>query len=312
MEKLRDFFLWIVHGFKLNFILEMSTKEIVVAVIDVLLMTMLLFLLIMFLRDRRAGRLVIGLAVLFVAYLLCGFFNVALSYEVLGWLFGVGSISLIVLFQPEIRDMLEKIGTSTTQFVQRSMQKNQSADSELVTVLAETASDLARDQVGALIVVERTTKLGDVTMTGTELDAKATVKLLRNIFYKGSPLHDGAVVIQNGRIAAAGCMLPSAKSKEDYGEMGTRHRAGIGISEVSDAVVIIVSEETGIISVANNGVIKRNYNKHTLAIDLSLMLNGMELDEIGGDVAKSDKDDKEEDAAVGTPDERNGDSADRA
>jgi diadenylate cyclase len=141
-------------------------------------------------------------------------------------------------------------------------------------VLSEAACDLSKEKCGALIVIERDSKLGDYIKTGVELDANMSCELLGNLFFNRSPLHDGAVIIRNGKICAAGCILPSSKSTDIPKELGTRHRAAVGISEQSDAVVIVVSEETGNISIANNGILKRGYNSGTLKDDLFLLLSG--------------------------------------
>jgi diadenylate cyclase len=143
-----------------------------------------------------------------------------------------------------------------------------------IGVLSDAACDLSREKCGALIVIERNTKLGDYIKTGIELDALMSCELFANLFFNRSPLHDGAVIVRGGKIAAAGCILPSSKSSAIPKELGTRHRAAVGISEQSDAVVIVVSEETGTISIANNGVLKRNYNSGTLKDDLFLLLTG--------------------------------------
>ena len=141
-------------------------------------------------------------------------------------------------------------------------------------MLSEAACELSRERCGALIVIERNTKLGDYIKTGVELDALMSCELLGNLFFNRSPLHDGAVIIRAGKVCAAGCILPSSKSQSLPKDLGTRHRAAVGISEQSDAVVIVVSEETGTISIANNGILKRGYNSGTLKDDLFLLLTG--------------------------------------
>ena len=175
----------------------------------------------------------------------------------------LGFIALVIIFQPEIRRFLEQMGSGKIKeiFVQETI------DDELEYAIRETVeayTSLSKDKVGALMVFERKTMLDDVLKTGTPLDARVSAELLKNLFWNKAPLHDGAVIVRNGRIVGAGCMLPMSGNVNISRDLGMRHRAGIGISENSDAVVALVSEETGSISVAINGMLKRHLAPATL------------------------------------------------
>ena len=175
----------------------------------------------------------------------------------------LGLIALVILFQPELRRLLEKVGSSSLQgFFGSDFSSAHVENAITQTVLA--CADMSASRTGALIVFERDNQLTEPMSTGTILDAEVTAELLKNIFFVKAPLHDGAVIIKDGRIAAAGCMLPMSKNMNISKELGMRHRAGIGMSERSDAVVVIVSEETGAISVAVDGMIKRHLSKETV------------------------------------------------
>jgi diadenylate cyclase len=178
----------------------------------------------------------------------------------------VGLVAVVIIFQPELRDALERVG-STSLRIGRLGGDRGGSDAEIEHISAEIASaacSLSSEGYGALIVVQRTTKLQDYMDKGERLDAKVSEKLLRNIFVNKSPLHDGAVIIEGDRIAAAACKLPLSENEEVVRDLGTRHRAGVGITEVSDAMVVIVSEENGIISIAYGGSLYRNYDYKNL------------------------------------------------
>lgn len=245
-------------------------------VFDILVLSVFLFLILRFAWDRRAGKLLIGMASVFAVYgisLLLGFH--ATSF-VLGNIFEVGILAIIVLFKNEIRDALEKLGAGPLRGFRTFAESRDTAKlNESIGVLCDAVCDMSRARTGALIVVERSTKLGDLVETGVEIDAMLSAKLLKNIFYNRAPLHDGAVILRHMRIAAAGCVLPNANySEAEALNLGTRHRAALGVSEISDAVVIVVSEETGIISIAHNGKLKRDYGASSLRHDLLIMLGG--------------------------------------
>ena len=247
----------------------------VVDIIDILLLWIVFYYIVIFVRDRRARNLIVGMVALAVVYFLTWACGLDALYTLLRALFSVYMVFVVIMFQNDLRDALDKIGTSVLRLRQIGTQAHSVASlTATIGVLSEAACDLAKEKCGALIVVERNSKLGDYIKTGVELDANLSCELLGNLFFNRSPLHDGAVIIRNGKICAAGCILPSSKSTDIPKELGTRHRAAVGISEQSDAVVIVVSEETGCISIANNGILKRGYNSGTLKDDLFLLLSG--------------------------------------
>ena len=173
----------------------------------------------------------------------------------------------VVVFQPEIRRILEKVGR--TNFSRGQLFDNDENEiSQCIDSVAKSVGDMQKNRIGALIVFERTTQLGEIINTGTIIDAKASVSMINNIFFPKSPLHDGAMIIIDGRIIAAGCILPLSQREDISNQLGTRHRAAIGMTENSDAVVLVVSEETGNISIAVNGTIKRDYNSASAGAEL--------------------------------------------
>lgn len=245
-----------------------------ISVLDILLVSILLFGVYKFIRDRRAGKLALGFVLIFIVLFFSNIFNMAAMRFILQNFYQVGIIAVIVVFQPELRDALEKVGNTPINIKKINNRSKTSAQlTATIGVISEAVCELSKERTGALIVLERTTKLGDYIKTGVEIDAKMSSHLFRNIFFNKSPLHDGAVIIRNNRICAAACILPSSVNTEVVKDLGTRHRAAVGISEVSDAVVIVVSEETGTISIANNGLLKRHYNSASLKEDLFILLS---------------------------------------
>ena len=239
----------------------------VVDVLDILIVALIFYYILQFMRKRRAGKLLMGILLLIGILLISQVAGMKGLNFILTNLFSVGILSMIVLFQPELRSFLEKVGTTTSLRDLRGRLESRQEDSTMKQVINEVvvaAGRLSESKTGALIVFERQTKLGDVTKTGTVINADVSSYLLENIFFVKAPLHDGAVVISEGRIHSAGCYLPLSTSTEIIKDLGTRHRAGIGMSEDSDAVVLIVSEETGVISIAVEGELKRNFTKATL------------------------------------------------
>ena len=208
----------------------------------------------------RIARAVI--AVMVVAGLAAALRLYTLSF-ILNQFMAVGLLALVILFQPELRRMLDRLGSVKFRALFGYTKPNQ----DLETVIAQTVMAceiMSRERVGALIVFAREARLDDYFKTGTPIDGQVTEQLIRNIFFVKAPLHDGAMIIRDGRIAAAGCVLPLSDSSHLSADLGTRHRAGVGMSEVSDAVVVIVSEETGTISVAVGGMLKRHLAPQTL------------------------------------------------
>ena len=246
-----------------------------VDIIDILLLAVVFYYIVIFVRDRRARNLIVGFASVAAVYFLTWVCGLDALYTLFHALFDVYMVFIIIIFQYDFRDALDKLGTWVLQLRRIGTHAHSIASlTAMIGVLSEAACDLSKEKCGAMIVIERDTKLGDYIKTGVELDALMSCELFGNLFFNRSPLHDGAVIVRNGKVCAAGCILPSSKSPDIPKELGTRHRAAVGISEQSDAVVIVVSEETGTISIANNGILKRGYNSGTLKDDLFLLLSG--------------------------------------
>lgn len=245
-------------------------------IIDIVLLSLMLYYVYKFIRDRRAGKLLIGLGVLVSILVLSYVFRLKAITFIFENFFQVGLTAVIILFQPELRAALEKMGNTPLSITGIKRLGGDSGEQANVTEVLDSVCDavfeMARSKTGALIVFERSTKLGDFTKTGVVLNAHISRRLLGNIFFNKAPLHDGAVIIRDFRIYAASCMLPLSATDEITSSLGTRHRAAIGISEVSDAVVVVVSEETGIVSLAVNGTLKRNYKRLTLKQELGTLL----------------------------------------
>ena len=255
-----------IVDFTVRYIVEPISKIGVLDVIDILLLAILIYSLYRFFRNRRAGRMLMGLVVITVAAVAVDFAGlVALSYLVK--LFAASAFfCVVVIFQPEFRDTLERIGNFSFLNLRKNglSRRKLGVAHKMADEVVDAVFKLSNKRMGALIVFEGLTKLGDYIQTGKPVDAAITSHMLRNIFFDKAPMHDGAVVIRDMRILASSCVLPSAKTKMDYGNMGTRHRAAVGITEVSDALVIIVSEETGIVSVAQNRKLLRHLDPETL------------------------------------------------
>lgn len=238
-------------------------------VLDILIVAILFYYVYVFIRDRRAAKLAIGVAILVVLQIISELLDLITMKFILQNIFQIGVIAIVVIFQPELRSMLERVGGDSLRgFKSIGEQRDVQNAVRFKDELCEAVKEMSLSRTGALIVIENSTKLGDVIASGTVVNADVSALLLRNIFFNKSPLHDGAVVISDFRINAAGCMLPLATKENIAKELGTRHRAAIGMSEQSDALIIVVSEETGIISVAHKGVLTREYDavrlKHLL------------------------------------------------
>ncbi|MBE6713010.1 MAG: TIGR00159 family protein [Ruminococcaceae bacterium] len=254
MQSVGDFFRYIW-----NQILSIGFADIM----DILIVSILVYYVISFVRQRRAGRLALGIFAILLIMWISDFVGLnALNY-ILEMLFDVGLIALIVIFQPELRSALEKMGGNFRN-LKNITEGQERRDQKIIDELCVAAKELSASRTGALIVLERNTRLGDEIRTGVEVDAAVNKHLIENIFYDKAPLHDGALIIREGRIHACGCFLPLSGNPNLPNELGTRHRAGLGVSEISDAFVIIVSEETGSISIAKNGEFDRNVDPRVL------------------------------------------------
>jgi diadenylate cyclase len=239
--------------------------------IDIAVISYVIYQAIVFLRESRAGQLVKGLVILLIVFVVAKWWNLVTIQWVLSKAIDFIIIAAAVIFQPELRRILERVGR--TKFsASQLFDEAESVQSESIDKICKAAGFMQEKKIGALIVFERETQLGEIINTGTITDATASVSVVNNIFFPKSPLHDGAVVVRDGRIYAAGCILPLSQSDLINSSMGTRHRAAIGMSENSDAVVLVVSEETGTISIAVGGNITRNYNAVTAAAELRRLL----------------------------------------
>lgn len=225
-------------------------------IIDILIVTFLIYHLLKLTRQTRAIQVLKGLGVVFACVVLSDWLQLDAINWVLNLLISNVIIVAVVLFQPELRRILERLGRSKV--LSRPVQHvEQMSDSRVTEALVRAAQRMSKSRTGALIVLERKTRLGDIIETGTPVDALVTDALLLNIFEPDTPLHDGAVIIRDQRLAAAGCFLPLTMENDISKDLGTRHRAALGVSEASDALCIIVSEETGVISVAQEGKLTR-------------------------------------------------------
>ena len=246
--------------------------------LDVLLGSFIIYNGIKLIRETRAEQLVKGIIILMGVYAASVVIHLNMMRTLLDYFFNFTIIALLVIFQPEIRRALEQIGRSklggkywfqiSSEEAEKALQKKR----KCLNAVVEASGKFQKSKTGALMVFEMQTKLGDIIDTGTIVNAEPSVPLIGNIFWNKAPLHDGAMVIRDGVIYAAGCILPLTKSDTVSVDLGTRHRAAIGMSENSDAVVVVVSEETGQISIAVNGVLTRNYTRETLQSALEALL----------------------------------------
>lgn len=239
--------------------------------LDIAIVTFLIYGFIKLVRETRAEQLVKGILILLVVWVLSSQMNLKMLKTLLDNFFEFSVLAILVLFQPEIRKALEQIGR--TKFKNYWNELGIKTDNNKLIIeriescidsVSDAASALSKTRTGALIVFERKTKLGEIVDTGTIVNASVSADLIGNIFYNKAPLHDGAMIIRDGMILAAGCILPLTKNDTLSSDLGTRHRAALGMSEVSDALVLVVSEETGTISICVNSIMKRNYSRETL------------------------------------------------
>jgi diadenylate cyclase len=233
---------------------------------DVLLLTVTIFMLILFLKNRRAGKLAIGFFLIIVVFIIVNALQMKAMQYILSSFYQIGFIAVIIIFQDDLRAALEKVGGFSDKITKRITGSN--PETTAISEICKAVAEMSSSMTGALIVIEGETKLGNYADTGTLLDANVSSLLLRNIFFNRSPLHDGAIIIKNMRVHAAGCKLPLSQKALDA-SLGTRHRAALGVSETaSDAIVIVVSEETGTVSLCYNGEIKRGFSASKLEDEL--------------------------------------------
>lgn len=235
--------------------------------IDVVIIALLLFYLLRLFRNSRAGQLVKGFLILLVVYGVSYLLQLTMLTYILNSIFTYWAIIFIVVFQPELRLGLERLGRSNRRlrsFMSSTVQNPEDKIYKAISDVADTCAVFSKSKTGALIVFERDTLLGDIANTGTVLNSDVSPALLGNIFFNKAPLHDGASIIRDGKLLSAGCILPLTDNLNISQDLGTRHRAAIGMSEESDAVVVVVSEETGNISIALNGMLTRDYSRDAL------------------------------------------------
>ena len=233
-------------------------------VLDILLVTYLIYRVVLLVRSTSAMRIAKGFVAILVVSALTQIGKLWTLNFLLGQILSIGLLALVILFQPELRRMMDHLGSSVS--LKRFMTPEKKMD-EMDMVISQTVKAceiMGRERVGALIVFARTHRLDEYFKTGTVIDSRVSEQIIRNIFFPKAALHDGAMIIRDGRIAAAGCVMPLSDSHRLSADLGTRHRAGVGTSEASDAVVVIVSEETGTISVAVGGMLKRHLAPQTL------------------------------------------------
>lgn len=246
-----DYFVGIFDAFK-----SLINTFNVYDVLDIIAVSFLIYHLIKLVRESRAGQLVKGILIVLAAYVFARQFNLKMLTNIFNNFFQFSIFGLLIVFQPELRRALEQLGRNGFEnrwYFKKNNNPYNVRCKELINIISDSVLSLSDEKMGALIVFERKTKLGDVISTGTLLRAKPSVPLVCNIFFNKSPLHDGALIIRDEVLHAGGCILPLTKSQRISRHLGTRHRAAVGISENSDAVAVVVSEETGNISLAVNG-----------------------------------------------------------
>jgi len=250
----------------------------IVDVIDILILTFVLFYAYRFIRNRRASKLAFGLLLVIALTFVSSLFGMKAIGFILQNFYQVGIIAIIIVFQPELRAALEKVGnnsiiTGVKNITSGEQRQNQAQFSTTINNICTATFDMAKTKTGAIIVIERTTRLGEYIESGTVINAQLSADIIKNIFFKNAPLHDGAMIIRNMRVHAAGCFLRISERGDIDSELGTRHRAALGVSEVSDAIVIVVSEESGRVSVAYDGNLTRGYDKAGLKKELVRLLS---------------------------------------
>ena len=238
-------------------------------VVDILVVAFVIYKIILMLQTTSSSRIAKSIIIILILTAATSLLHMYLMNYLLDKILEIGLLALVIMFQPELRRMLEKFGSKSFREILSTKQEQRNID-HVISETVKACEIMSRERTGVLIVFERTTSLEEYQKTGTIVDAQVSSELLRNIFFTKASLHDGAVIIRNERIAAAGCVLPLTENRNISSDLGTRHRAGIGMSEVSDAVVVIVSEETGTISVAVSGMLKRHLAPQTLE---KLLLN---------------------------------------
>lgn len=256
-EPMKSFFQSL--GQAMGYILNIRLND----VLDILIVAAVIYVIINIIRRTRTYRVFQGILILLVALWISDIGKLHTLNYILRNTMQLGLLALVILFQPELRRFLERLGTGRAVATVFGKGADSRSTESAITQIVMACADLSASRTGALIIFERDYPLDDQIRTGTVIDADTTAELLKNLFYDKAPLHDGAVIIRGGRIQAAGCMLPLSSNNNLSKDLGMRHRAGIGMSEASDALVAIVSEESGAISVASDGMLKRHLSTET-------------------------------------------------
>ena len=239
--------------------------------IDIALVAFLIYHLILLVRETRAGQLIKGVLLILLLYMAAAALELYTLRTIMEYVIRYGVIVLLILFQPELRRVLEQVGRTSLSNLSvfapnmSASEYERSQTIKTINAICDSCAALSKERIGALIVMEKETKIGDIISTGTIIDSQPSADLIKNVFFPNSPLHDGALVIRNSRLYAAGCFLPLSDNHEISRALGTRHRAALGMSEVSDAVVVVVSEETGNITVAKDGKLNIGITVNTLS-----------------------------------------------
>lgn len=268
---------WLVNYF--NIFVRTVSQITIIDVLDIACLSVLFYLVYRFIRDRRAARLTIGIVIILFLLIMSELLQMHAMRFVFQNVFQAGLISLVIIFQPELRSGLEKMGGEPMRGLRSFTEKDAGAINDTIDSVCEAVSDLSESKTGALIVFERETKLGDLVLTGTVINADPAPYLIKNIFFNKAPLHDGALIIRNNRLYSAGCLLPLSSNQDITKDLGTRHRAAVGMSENSDAVIVVVSEETGVVSVAQDGKLYSGFDKTRLAARLKRYMQTEKEDE---------------------------------
>ncbi len=237
--------------------------------IDIIIVAFLVYQLIKIIRDTRASQLIKGIMLLVALFVVAQLLQLTMLSSIMSNIFSIGVFAIIVVFQQELRRGLEHFGRTRIPSlhlfgIQNNEEMYIQKQSKLIEKICSAAQYLSENKTGALVVFERETKLGDIIRTGTVIDSSVSVELVCNIFFPNTPLHDGAVVVRDGKLYAAGCFLPLSSNDTISKSLGTRHRAALGMSESSDAIVLVVSEENGAITVAKSGMLHRWLSKDEL------------------------------------------------
>ncbi len=249
---------------------NVNVLDYITEIIDILLVTYVIYKIIMLIRGTKAVQLLKGITVIIAAWFLSSFFELNTLHWILERVVLYGLLAIIIIFQPELRRALEQLGRGRL-FTRSAVEEEET--NKMIEAIIKSTSYMGKRRIGALISIERETGLNDYVETGIQMNAKLTSELLINIFIPNTPLHDGAVILKKDEILAAACYLPLSESPFISKELGTRHRAALGISEVTDSLTLVVSEETGSISLAKNGELHRNVSEEVLRDLLTAELN---------------------------------------